>query len=694
MDAFDRLSPAMQYQIVNGLGFSELRPVQELAIGPVVEGRNCVVLAPTAGGKTEAAFFPLLSQMDVEDWRPLSIIYVAPIRALLNDQEERLVRYTALIGRRAAKWHGDTTKSQRKAFLAEPADVLLTTPESLEVMLMSPGIPSRRVFQSLRAVVVDEAHAFVGDDRGVHLAAVLERLGRIAGHDLQRVALSATVGNPEGVLQWIAGGSRREGEVVRAPGSGAEPQLALDYVGTHENAGKVIAELYPGSKRLVFVDSRRGVEQVGRVLRDLGVNTLVTHSSLSFDERRRAERAFAEGRDCAIVATSALELGIDIGDLDHVLQVGCPSTVAAFLQRLGRSGRRAGSRANFTFLTTSTEQVVQAAGLLRLHARGYVEPVRLPRRAYHVLAHQIIALALQEHGIPESDWWAWVSSAAGFSEIEVADRAALLDHMLAEGILARDGGRLGLGPRGERLYGFRHFMELYAVFSSPRIFAVLHGGQEIGSIEAAFVEQEDAARLTFTLAARAWRAVSVDAAHGIIRVEPAEQGRHARWRGRPVLLGRDLCQSIREVLVTDSVDACWTQRARSKIAEEREEHVFLHDEDEPLVSDDGGYRLWNFAGGRANNVLAKTLEALLGERVTTGNLAVGFRGGAAKSEVAIRQVIERLRTERRPDHSDALAYAAGLDRVRLSKFQPCLPPALEARYLADALTEPLSGGAD
>jgi len=685
--AFDRLSPAMQYQIVNGLGFRELRPVQELSIAPVVEGRNCVLLAPTAGGKTEAAFFPLLSRIDAEDWRPLSVVYVAPIRALLNDQEHRLARYAGLVGRRVMKWHGDTTDSERRAFLADPTDVLLTTPESLEVMLMSPGIPSRRLFAGLKAVVVDEAHAFVGDDRGVHLAAVLERLVRLCGTDLQRIALSATVGNPEAVLGWLAGGSHRPAEVVRAPGQRAPPEVALDYVASHENAARVIAELHPGTKRLVFVDSRRGVEQMGRALRERGVEAFVTHSSLSVDERRQAERAFAEGRDCAIVATSALELGIDIGDLDYVLQVGCPSTVAAFLQRMGRSGRRADTRANFTFLTLTPEQLYQAAALLRLHGAGYVEPVRLPRRAYHVLAHQLIALSIQERGIPASDWWGWVGTAAGFSGVGEEERRALVEHMVAEEILAEDGGRLALGPRGERLYGFRHFMELYAVFSTPRAFVVLHGAQEIGTVEASFVEGQDPAKLAFTLAARTWRVVALDSTHGILRVEPAAHGSHARWSGRPILLHRPLCQAIRDILVSDEVDPPWTQRARGKLAEAREEHAFLRDSEVPLVPDAGGYRLWNFAGGRANNVLAHALEELLGERVTSGNLNIGFRDDAAKSEVAIRQALDRLRVESRPNPADALAYAAGLDRVRLSKFQPCLPEALETRYLADALTE-------
>jgi ATP-dependent Lhr-like helicase len=687
MSAFDRLSPAMQYQIVNGLGFRELRPVQEQAIGPVLDGHNCVVLAPTAGGKTEAALFPMLSRMDSEDWRPVSLLYVAPIRALLNDQEARLARYAALIGRRAAKWHGDTTPSERKAFLADPADVLLTTPESLEVMLMSPRIPAARLFRGLRAIVVDEVHAFVGDDRGSHLSAVLERLSRICGNDVQRIGLSATVGNPEEILAWLAGGSKRPGSVVRAPGARAAPELVLDYVATHENAARMIAELHPGKKRLVFVDSRRGVETIGKLLRERGVSAFVTHSSLALSERRAAEAAFAEGKDCVIVATSALELGIDIGDLDHVLQIGCPSTVASFLQRLGRSGRRPGTRANYTFLALDEEQLVQAAALLRLHASGFVEPVRVPRQAAHVLAHQILALSIQEHGIPESDWWAWVARASGFAGLSEEDRRALVEHMLEDEILVRDGGRLSLGPRGEKLYGFRNFLELYSVFSTPKALTVLFGTQEIGTIEAQFAEQEEPGRLTFTLAARTWRAQSIDFAHGVLHVEPAEQAAHARWQGKPHLLGQQLCQAIREVLTSGTEDPWWSRRALEKLREAREEHSFVNAEGTTLTSEPGGLRLWTFAGGKANNLLAAALEKELGERVTSNNLALLLKDQAGQSEVAVHQALVRIKEQERPDSTDALAYVGRLSHARLSKFQPCLPATLEERLLADQLTD-------
>jgi ATP-dependent Lhr-like helicase len=214
-------------------------------------------------------------------------------------------------------------------------------------MLVSANVDHRSLFGGVQAVVVDEVHAFAGDDRGWHLLAVLERLSRIAGRPLQRVGLSATVGNPADLLRWLQGAApdRRPGTVIApgmpavlAPVTGPPPgDVELDFVGSVGNAATVIAKLHPGEKRLVFCDSRQLVEELGAALRDRDITAFVSHASLSADERRRAEEAFAEARDCVIVSTSTLELGIDVGDLDRVIQINAPRTVAAFLQRLGRT---------------------------------------------------------------------------------------------------------------------------------------------------------------------------------------------------------------------------------------------------------------------------------------------------------------------------------------------------------------------
>src|SRR6478609_9711708 len=199
------LHPVVAHHVVNTLQWRKLRPLQQAAIGPVLSGEHCLMIAPTAGGKTEAAVLPLLSRALFENWVGLSVLYVCPLRALLNNLEPRLDGYARWLGRRARVWHGDTTAAPRRNILQDPPDILLTTPESLEAMLVSARFDPHTVLGSVRAVVVDEIHAFAGDDRGVHLRSLLGRLEKLTGHPIQRIGLSATVGNPDELLQWLQG---------------------------------------------------------------------------------------------------------------------------------------------------------------------------------------------------------------------------------------------------------------------------------------------------------------------------------------------------------------------------------------------------------------------------------------------------------------------------------------------------------
>lgn len=373
---FDRLHPSVQHHVVNSLGWRSLRPLQTQTIDPILDGDHVIATAPTAGGKTEAAVLPLLSRMLSEDWTGLSVLYLCPLRALLNNLQPRLERYAALVGRTCALWHGDVGAAERRRLLADPPDILLTTPESLEAMLVSTGVAHDRWFADLQAVVIDEVHAFANDDRGWHLLAILARIGRLSGRELQRVALSATVGNPAELLTWMTASCHRPGQVIAPPAEATvHPEVTLDYVGSLDNAALVISRLHRGEKRLVFVDSRSRAERLAYDLSARGVTTFVSHGSLSASQRRLTEAAFAEARDCVIVATSTLELGIDVGDLDRVIQIDSPPSVASFLQRLGRSGRRAGTTRAALFLATDDDALERSAGMLLAWSRGYVEPV-------------------------------------------------------------------------------------------------------------------------------------------------------------------------------------------------------------------------------------------------------------------------------------------------------------------------------
>ena len=695
----DRLHPVIVHHIVNSLGWQSLRALQDQAIGPVLDGADALLLAPTAGGKTEAAVFPLLTMMDAQGWPDMSVIYVCPLKALLNNLLPRLETYAGWLGRRVAVWHGDVTASARQRILREPPDVLLTTPESLEAMLISLKVEHGRLFTGLRAIVIDEVHAFAGDDRGWHLLAVLERLTRVAGRPIQRIGLSATVGNPAELLGWLQGSARagRFGVVVSpdissaagtntatgsaaggVPGHAAPPagDVELDYVGSVSNAATVIASLHRGQKRLVFCDSRQLVEEVGAALRERGVTTFLSHASLPADDRRRAEQAFAEARNCVIVATSTLELGVDVGDLDRVIQVNHPSSVAAFLQRTGRTGRREGTSRNCLFLAVDTGSLLWSAGLLQLWGLGYVEPVVAPPQPRHIVAQQLLALCLQEHRIGSRLW------AEAWNGLAPFDRSAepILRYLVEQGFIDQDGELLFIGPAAEKRFGHRHFMGMTAVFTALPQFTVLSGRQEIGRTDPMLLtEKTDSPRLLL-LGGRSWKVTWTDWKRRRCYVEPAAGGGKARWL-TPGVSGASfaLACAARDVLLGADPPVALTQRAKRILAEVRDEHMpTVHPGGTVITRTGEDVRWWTWAGYRANATLAATLSDLTDSVQRFDDASIRMRTDLShemwKAETA--DVAERLCLPE-VDHR----ALAGL------KFNEALPERLATATLAARLAD-------
>ncbi|MFE0720544.1 DEAD/DEAH box helicase [Streptomyces rochei] len=624
-DVLDRLDPVVLHHIVNTLGWPDLRPLQRAAISPLMDGEDAVLLAPTAGGKTEAACFPLLSAMTEQKWTGTSVLYLCPLKALLNNLVGRVDTYAQWLGRRAALWHGDTKESQRQRIRAEAPDVLLTTPESLEAMLIGVKTDHARLLGGVRAVVVDEVHAFAGDDRGWHLLAVLERLERVTGRPIQRIGLSATVGNPGRLLHWLQGAAAdsRTGRVVAPDVSlpltsdmGTPVQLPkpageveLDYVGSLDNAAKLIAALHQGEKRLVFCDSRRQVEELGAALRAREVTVFLSHASLSVDERTRSEQAFADARDCVIVSTSTLELGIDVGDLDRVIQIDSPASVASFLQRIGRTGRRAGSVRNCLFLTTRKDTLLQAAGLLLLWARGWVEPVLPPPEPRHLVAQQMLAVTLQQHKLGDQLWDQQWNGLAPFDR----SAAPILRHLTDEGFLDSDGGMLFVGPEAERRFGKRHFIELTASFTAPPQFTVLSGRTEIGRTDPSVLTEERPGPRRLLLGGRSWQVTYIDWLRKRVFVEPADSGGVAKWMNGGIAgLSYALTRAMREVLLGEDPPVSLTRRAEACLAEQRESDApgTVHPGGTLITRVGTDVRWWTWAGYRANATLAATLSSV------------------------------------------------------------------------------------
>ena len=620
----DRLHPVIVHHVANTLGWKELRPLQDEAAGPVTDGKDVLLLAPTAGGKTEAAVFPLLTMMEAGRWDGPSVLYLAPLKALLNNLLPRLEEYAGWLGRRAAIWHGDVTASGRQRILREPPDILLTTPESLEAMLISVKVDASRLFGPVRAVVVDEVHAFGSDDRGWHLLAVLERISRLAGRPVQRIGLSATIGNPGELLSWLQGSGRgtRPADVV-APGgepvaawsgglaAGGPPagDVELDYVGSVSNAARVIATLHRGEKRLVFCDSRQLVEQLGAALREAGVTVFLSHASLSADERRRAEQAFGQGRDCVIVATSTLELGIDVGDLDRVIQVDCPPSVSAFLQRMGRTGRRPGTSRNCLFLALSEGELAWTAGLLHLWGTGYVEPVSPPPEPRHIIAQQLLAVCLQKHRVGRTTWAQEWNGLAPFD----SSAEEIMQYLADSGFVDQDGELMFIGPTAELMFGRRHFMGMTAAFTAPPQFTVFAGRDEIGRTDPMLLTERVTGPRLILLAGRSWKVNWIDWTRQRCYVEPAEGGGKALWLATGVSgASFALTRSVREVLLGADPEVELTDRARRVLGELRdEERGTVHPAGTVIERRGDDVRWWTWAGYRANATLAATLPELV-----------------------------------------------------------------------------------
>lgn len=691
MSLFARLAPRLQDAIVARLGWSSLRPVQELAGQALLDGKNAVVLAPTAGGKTEAAMFPVLSSLISDQPRGVGALYIAPIKALLNNQSERLGLYTEMVGLRRFVWHGDTPPSARRSFLAEPTDLLMTTPESLEVMLVSQRVDTAALFGDLRVVVIDEVHAIAGTDRGAHLLSVLERIRRLSRHDLQRVGLSATVGNPEQILAWMTGTSRRPGVVIDPPRAPAKRQILVVHRPELAALAEDAARLARGQKSLFFCESRATTEAVAEHLRRHGTTVFVHHSAVSKEERALAEERFHHGSDACIVCTSTLELGIDVGDLDRVLQSEAPDTVSSFLQRMGRTGRRAGQVANTTFFCESAESVLQAIALVELARAGWVEHVVPSDRCWPVMVHQIFAMALAGNGATAEEIWAHLSTLPDFGGIHRVEFDRLVSWMLADGGLFRAGGRLLLGPKAEQRFGRRNFMDLYAVFSSPQSYAVMTlSGQPLGSLNQGFVDRLVEGTSTFLLAGRAWLVGSIRHGERQIRVEPAPRGRQPTWGGfLPQFLSYEICQAVRAVLSSDQPCAWLHEEAAVVLQAQRD---LFSDILDPAAGDleveDGEIRWWTFAGGRINATLRYALEAVGGDwKVIADNLLIKVRAPEL-DRARFLEAVERLRDPEFWENERLWAeVATSLPNYRLSKFQPFMPPWIEREVVASYLLD-------
>jgi ATP-dependent Lhr-like helicase len=618
----------MQQAVVSRLGWRSLRPVQEASIGPLLAGHDAIILAPTAGGKTESAMLPLLDRLLAASLHGQpAILYLCPLKALINNLLPRLQSLAQLAGRDAFAWHGEVTATERKGFLAEPQAVLLTTPESLQVILSRANLDAAELFAGLETVVIDEVHAFAGTSRGDQLMALMHQLDHYRGQPVQRVGLSATVGNPEALLRWLGGERGRVETLIDPNKDGAQRtrrMLEVHPVGSDSaECADLLAKLMRGSaKSLLFVDSRRQAEEIRGHIASRGVEALAHHSSLSQEMREQSEAAFkgsSQGKKLpqVIVCTSTLELGLDVGDVDKVFQLGAPSTVSAFLQRFGRAGRREGSVAHMVFVTDREDSFLRALALIRLALAKKVEPVVPDPRAFCVLIQQILLQVLKHGGLAPDKLWAALGTPPCFAGISDQEKQRLLSHMIEGEWLLTGQGRLRLGDRTEKAYGRSHFMDLLSVFTGgANVTVKTVEGRPVGTLDASVALRLWSERSSFILGGGSWLPKGWDERSKTLTVVGSVGGESVRWSGSKGEMSLALCREVRSLLTETDPLPFLGPKAQAHLDELRKTSHDV-DPDRPVVWETGKLEnrktvveLW--AGQRVHRTLADAWSGWMG----------------------------------------------------------------------------------
>lgn len=658
---YDRLAEGARSWI-DAHGWVDFSEIQSMAMPALLDGRGGLLVAPTASGKTEAALLPILTRVIEQRTLPIAILYVAPLRALINDQARRIAKIVEECSLSSAWWHGDLPHNERLRIVRRPPHALLTTPESIEVLLSSDSYGHGALLGNVRFVLIDEIHAFADGDRGAQLVSLLQRLEIGQKAPPVRIALSATVGEPQIVANWIRSANLdappidvfcEQGTKGRRLGVGLIPELrdetltkAARKLISGERLADVLAKQALGVRLIIFVPSRAKAEELTVGLRERNIDALIHHGSLDVTQRRATEDRFRQDGPKAIVATSTLELGIDIGDLELVIQVGNPGTVSSLLQRVGRSGRRIGtSSVGMLYATSDTElPMMLAAGELAME--GVVEPVIPPAAAIHIAFHQAINLVRERDAIGRGELIGVLRQAGAFQSITDVEWAELLDEIIEMDLLEDERGRLRVGLAAERSIGFANYRDFYSVFETDAGWTVKHGENTIGSLDLHFPVSEGRASY-FVLAGRRWKVDAVDRARLVLQVSQASVGPVPHWTSSGVETSYEIMQRACELLAGRK-GKLETIPLEGKMRKARAEAASLGVSPGHFVitcDADGFTHVLTYLGSRTNEYLARLLGVALSAGVSASGegITIGKDASQMLSEIAaiIREIIVR-----------------------------------------------------
>jgi ATP-dependent helicase Lhr and Lhr-like helicase len=573
--AFSRLANFIQEYIYNH-NWSELRPIQIAACNVIFDtDSHLLIAAATAAGKTEAAFLPVITAIHQQQPKSISVIYISPIKALINDQFERLNGLLKKADIPVFPWHGDISQSVKNKALKNPRGILQITPESLESLLINKSDDLVRLFGDLQFVIIDEVHAFMGTERGCQILCQLARLAHVTGKQHRRIGLSATLGDYSLAESWLCSDTNKQVITPKSDDKKRQIKLSLEHFYTYKGEDSLSATDNPyyryifniskSRKCLIFANNKSQTELVISSLRQIAIAECepdiyhVHHGSISPDLRQAAENAMREANKPAVTAaTLTLELGVDIGNLERVIQLESPVSVASFLQRLGRTGRR-NEEADMRFVCAENYfdpdvmlpeqipwQLLQSIAVIQLYIEErWVEPFKSVQYPLSLLYHQTMSIIAATGEISPSLLAKQILSLSVFSSITQDDLKLFLNYLIEiNHIQKTDRGKLILGLAGEKIVNRFQF---YAVFPENLEFAVKQEGKNIGSI--AMMPNVGS---QFGLAGRTWQVLEVDFHKKAVAVQQVTGQAGISWRGGSGVIHSKILQRMRQVLCEDA----------------------------------------------------------------------------------------------------------------------------------------------
>ena len=645
MNTYERYAPFIREYIYNS-GWQMLRCVQNAAADVLFNtDENLLLTASTASGKTEAAFFPILTLLEENPSSSVGVLYIAPLKALINDQFSRLNFICEEADIKVTRWHGDVTQTGKRKLLKKPSGILQITPESLESLMINKHMEISSLFHDLRFIVIDEIHSLLRADRGLQTFCLIERLCKMAGCNPRRVGLSATIGNPRLAGNFLSSGSKRKTlipEFDRGKETwrlsmehffNTEPQAACyedtakelntGYAPKGANPGLAyIFEHTKGKKCLVFTNSREECEIVCQQLRQYcEVNHesdrfLIHHGNLSASYRESAEEEMKdEDSLISICATATLELGIDIGRLERAFQIDAPFTVSGFLQRLGRTGRR-GAPSEMWFVMREDHPeprammpemipwyLVQGIALVQLYVEEkFVEPPRLDRLPYSLLYHQTMSTLASMGEMTPAELASRVLSLSAFRRISRDDFRILLLHLLKTDHINRtENGGLIVGISGERIVNNYKF---YAVFQENMEYSVRTDSQELGTIVR---PPERGGKVA--IAGRVWIVEEVDHKRRAIYVSLVKGNIPAYFGDVPGDIHTHVLEKMKEVLSSSDTYMYLMSHGRCRLAQARDCSKKAELSNKPLIHLGGNmWALFPWLGSYAFLALERFLK--------------------------------------------------------------------------------------